>query len=1153
MVQKKKKLRTFISKVSKKKVIMDDKVQTKDSFQPQNQNNTSDFNKFFSYISSQAGREIRNVNEALSEFNRLNHTIQLKTNQNIDYKEQVKQYKEQLQESNSQLNQAAENLKLLKKRIKKIEDAKIKAFESETGDENIHSYINQIKVNYQEEIDQKDNEIKNLRNQVHAKNQEISSLNAQIQKKENEVSPPNLSNYVRSEYETKLQYLQSVLSKKDQTIAKKDEQIEEIGKEVTEINKSIEDFQQKVDQLKAESARKDDEQKILKEKLQKKKFENTQLKAKLNQQIAENAKLSYQISEFNLLNEKSMSSKQMKNINDEQSIKTENENIIYDKTEVSQNILPNIPNDLIQQSLTDFEALLKNQNEDIGILTDQRNKYAQELNLAMQVIQKFEELYISQNELIKSSQRKLDDYKKEADAKAKESEKEWNDHCDKVLSIISSDLFDQIRELQSQSKGEVYSTTTELLIDHYKTEIEEISKKKDEISNGLLHERYNAILSQLRNCESFLAKLSNGSSNRVQKISDAAIDEIIRFCANLDLSIYQANESSISQEKRKSIFEDDISSIKELTKTLSGLITKENENQSPVPELLTFILSLIHINSMCSEMVYKYKLQNNELTDALQSQSDQNSSSGSNTDSKYSHVSSAQNNSLHNENIEVSFGEKDNRIKELEAQVNELQIQLRNATENSKKAKEQFCRRAEMMVKSIETKLSKQEKITKEDMNEMENEIKNANEYIAELEEKVNTLEKKRSDEKKQYKKAVDQLQSMNNNHAETISDLKKQLSDINQKYEIDTNELQQKNKKLTDAYYRSEEKRKEYKSLVKGAEENQNTLQDLKEKTDELTKKYKDTISQLEKQLEDAQQSLSEANTKNLAFDTVKQNLMLNIASLKVSERSLSLKLKSTENLLNRERSDHNEKMKLISASIKNQLSSQSSENQKYINNAFNMVISIFEDLNEKPEGQNLIEVLGQLQRVIQIQNIGSSNGILRDAIQVRNIYGIKDTDTILGLIRTLNDKIKDFSNQFNDVKDQNMVFKSTNDKEQITSLKIESKEWNQWSLSLYRLISNRQASSPKEVRSALSEFILSSISHDSQANKIDSLRIEKHLLSCYGDLVRKRLPSQKQSSMRPLMIVCLTIQRIMENSRSALSSYSVNTAPRKPLVPIQ
>lgn len=398
----------------------------------------------------------------------------------------------------------------------------------------------------------------------------------------------------------------------------------------------------------------------------------------------------------------------------------------------------------------------------------------------------------------------------------------------------------------------------------------------------------------------------------------------------------------------------------------------------------------------------------------------------------------------------------------------------------------------------------------------------------AALREKTAKL-KKALQAQTETKKMLDQIQERTNAIVSENEVLHQQNAEMEETLTIQKEQLDalaENEKKLRD----SREALK--KRIANYEQQNSTTLLDLKTRNDAVHQKYQDTITNLEKEIQELKNLTDQLKDENENSKKEKQDLQNIITNLRVSERALNLKLKTMQDRQQLEKSAAEARNNTYMLSLKAQAGRQIDEAKAQLEQTRQSISKILQTQfgEQLEEDATFNDLFNRLDRRLQMYT--SDKKILADAIKLRGDLKLAPN---VALSEAWASEVQSKTNAETAVqritKERRLIENELqNLKRSTEKMQTDAKqaaEWETWGRSLYKQVNESSAEIPvNELRFKLSEDVLAAIKDRSTLKRLDILRQQKKILK--NPALNEEIRSKEELSIRSIMCILIFAQRL-------------------------
>ena len=1120
---------------------------------------------FLSQISSKFGQNVKSLKDASLIFS----NIAAESGSSRDSLMSLQQMHDEVQENFENLStKLAETKRENKKLRSALKQASQKLQTVPDPEEIVQPYeakINELNLNnektkekLQQEINEKDEKIKQLK-------QNISEIRAQQKAANQQDSEKQVLDAQNKLLKEKLQISQeenerssNEIEKLKAEVANKEEELREVKDQLSIAQSELDDREQMIyktlenkDDLKKKNEIVKDAVRSIDAELAAAQSRVTELELQLTMCQEENKKLKVQL----------------------EAPKT----IVHDKREEKHQE----DMDMILESVDRFEDVIKAQRDEIMALSKARTDLVSALHKSMSSLEAVEKAYEESQQHIQQLQEANQDMKeKMADEQVKDDQY-FNKSFEKILEIVPKDLIDDISELSGMKKGDILVKVVEILATSKE------GKVLDSKEYEALQTKCKAILANLANCSKFISKLTKTPV----VVNEEGRAEIMSQCMRISRYIDEQSASLPTPEfSRPSLFEpEDINNPERIAKIFFDFVGDEAIDQTPYVELYTLFCCLAQVNMMLMDAINQHKQAASDIV-ALQMYNQ-----GLNNKLQEANEFREQ---VENERLQLTpvlskfftdppeefpdlvqkfcvaikdgplSTEQGNKLKdalkEADRRYEELKEQMSSEREAMEAEKNLFCQKANNIVATIEAEVVKQNTEKDSKIAEVTEELINTKAENERLKNDLNNLTENYKNEKQELEEELKESKDSLEATTQQLRQTQEQLNDakseaLNAKHEAE--ETQQKTDndiKLIIAKLQRETQRKlRYKERATAAEQqNANTIADVKKRTDSLAEQYGASISQLQEELSESRARIQEQEQIIAQMVPEKEKILRELAKMKIAERTASIKVGDLQSALEQERNNNAAKLDSATIAQKQAIENTKKEYEGKLQVFRKLVYSILNDnkLMKLSDNELVETALPRINELIA----NPDSRTTADAIRLRRSLQLSENDSLIDEFKRLYNNV--YIAEENNKKMTSELAASVNEKERLArenkrlgQSKQELEEWIRWGRSVFRQIkeTNATALNGSDIRFVIEEQILASLDFKSIVRKLDILRSEKRLLLT-KDTVDTESP--KLRSIRPLIAVAVFAKNLQNMSGCIPTPYCVRPPqeqPRRPIVP--
>lgn len=464
----------------------------------------------------------------------------------------------------------------------------------------------------------------------------------------------------------------------------------------------------------------------------------------------------------------------------------------------------------------------------------------------------------------------------------------------------------------------------------------------------------------------------------------------------------------------------------------------------------------------------------------------------------------------------------------LEKRVDSETSELKEELNKSKKAIEAFRKDAKKKQKQVEC-LSTVVKNMEEELNKKANIINERNVLIKDLQNQNIQLQNTIDAKNKELVETINKSQSeieMNLKEIDRTKTLMKQYEEEKLTMENTLNEMKNK---LNTMDLQKKDLNKRVKVLQatnqKIIEETETKIYDVKEQCNRtmsnLHEKYQSSLDELKEN----QRSIMELGSKN-------QQLTSELSKTNLEKKTLEMKLKSYDLKTALEQQNFQSKVSAQITAVQIEQSSKICSLQRIIDTTLQSLVAILSESAEPTDIDHAVTMVeDEMSRLRQTQYLYTEQ--IDDVIDSQKILGIGPSERLSPAIQTLKLMLQEKEQQIRDIKERVKSSVEESEKYRRETRRVEGKlvmltQWENWAKRMHRVIHEAETIclSSDELRLALEESLLASVTNRAIVYRIDSLRTQKNLLLNFD----KRTLSANQAlkpRLRILMIVTLAARR--------------------------
>lgn len=376
-------------------------------------------------------------------------------------------------------------------------------------------------------------------------------------------------------------------------------------------------------------------------------------------------------------------------------------------------------------------------------------------------------------------------------------------------------------------------------------------------------------------------------------------------------------------------------------------------------------------------------------------------------------------------------------------------------------------------------------------------------------------------------------------------------LEDENKKLKEENAVVKSENEKLVSANKRLEEQITEAKTELSSqtekylrlkskteemGRENSAIIQSIREKNEEVQRRYGKRMEELETMVEKKNEELVRAVSERNESKAMLVEVKAEAAKLRLSEKMLTIKLNRLSEQAQLQTQTLEGRMSAKLASLKAEYDSKIKELQSEIQKSTDTLVDVIEDtfgVHMRAEAKASLE-----STMYELSDLLAQN-FVKDSLDTRKNLNMKDNESLSMIIDGYNyqiaerdQKIQDLQEAFAKQKKKASDFESRY--KEMDDIVREYHEWMQWGTSLFLVLKNVSPPSPDLMRFDLEESVLASLGHRDIMRRLETLRTEKKfLLSRNGPLARVR-STRSQPTLRAMIAVSVCLKRLLTFNRS-------------------
>ncbi|OHS95219.1 hypothetical protein TRFO_02183 [Tritrichomonas foetus] len=311
--------------------------------------------------------------------------------------------------------------------------------------------------------------------------------------------------------------------------------------------------------------------------------------------------------------------------------------------------------------------------------------------------------------------------------------------------------------------------------------------------------------------------------------------------------------------------------------------------------------------------------------------------------------------------------------------------------------------------------------------------------------------------------------------------------------------------------------------------EQNRGMLSELKDKSSSLSARYEAQLRTLNKDLNDTRKMLTQAQIDISDLEKNKTSLQLQIAKLKLADRTKELKLNQmTEFFNNKAATDAaNSEAKLLAQ--KTRFETLIKELNDEVLHCSKVLKELLEQNfdSEIPNDAKLTEITDELVKSIQEMNVHEVQELKQNAAKIQSIYGVEESQGILDTFNGIKQQTDDYKAQI--VEKDCQIEKLTKEYENSRAenarnnhVRAELKSWQKWACFMYRKVTNVKSKvSTADIQNTLRDAIVSAACQRPYKQRNEMLLQQKAVLLATSAGSLFNTPSEYPiSSFRPLIL---------------------------------
>ena len=789
---------------------------------------------------------------------------------------------------------------------------------------------------------------------------------------------------------------------------------------------------------------------------------------------------------------------------------------------------PEPQTDELMTTISAFEEVFEQQGEEIVGLYDAKMRMVHQMRRIHDVLKANEVYTESVVEQARQLKRENDELRQALRHTNQKREKEVVDVLSHVIAALPEKQKMQVKELlQEGDPSDVTShVITALLagVQEKQVIIDELVKREKTLSS-----QNAALADELNEFVRYVRRVGNHWCEQDETPRTMILSECARLSSYLD------EISSASQK-----------SPKDLAELAMSVLQDHDIGESPFTEIMALISILVEVNSILLDnidelrsahakgLAYEEREELMSQIDELQKYKEQ-ALEVENSVAEMKHAEQAMS------EIRQDYEAK---IASLQKQNSKLKQHIHQVKKQEETERNKLCKRADKMVTEIENKVVEDQQQYEESIEKLNDENQEYRDEIERLRDEHGTDVQKLADiilaKKEKIRIAKDKIKGLQQNLHELNAQLLEWQHRCSEK-DKDIEEEKTLNSELSEKLDRiagKAQRRKEELKLVQA--EKVEVIDEIKQRNEELKGKYDGVISQLESDLSKLREDYEIVADELKNVSHAKQQLVMERAKLHVSEKALTMKVNALAGALERERSEYQDRKAAMQSSFNGTLQAKDKELAQY-KSAVNDIVNIA--LNMGPDEVSLQDLASAVsQRMEEIRQ------------QKSVVFDCKACDKLADELQKRDAVIKSLQKQVADCSNQNRKLKDLDFR--LGNATSENALWEKWSKTLYAQVTLSPApklATPADLRFALEESVLSSVSRGQLNRKLDILRSEKKIINIFKvNTMRGFSDRSKCRSLRPVMIVMIFKKRLEQLSGKAVPRLATPKTPRAAIVPV-
>ena len=782
--------------------------------------------------------------------------------------------------------------------------------------------------------------------------------------------------------------------------------------------------------------------------------------------------------------------------------------------------------DELLASISTFEEVFEQQSEEIQGLYEAKTKMVRQMRRIQELLRANEAFTNDVIQQTKQLEQENDELRKAIRNTNNKRDQETSEVVQQVIPLLPEKVKREIRSLLHENADVTAHVITALISSIQENEkvIEELTQNKNNLES-----QNAALVDELNGFVRYVRKVGNHWGAEDESPRDMILSECAR------LSTYLEEFSSANQ-----------ASPKELAELAMSALRDFDTDQSPFAELLALVSVLVEVNSILLDNVDELKIAQSqglchEEREELMSQIDELQHYKLQADEVESQAEEIK----HAEKVMAQLKQDyEQRIASLERESAKAKNELKLFKKQCRSERGRFYKRADKVVDEIEHRVVENQMEYEENLGKLNDENQEYRDTIERLRDEHGNDIQKLADIIIAKKEKIKLEKEKNRSLQENLHELNSQLLQWQHKCaqkDADIDDIKTANAELNEKLDRISGKAQRRKEELKFVQsEKVDVIDEIRQRNEELKEKYDSVICQLETDLSKTRGEYESMSQELKTVSEVKQQLLMEKARLSVSEKALRMKVEALTSALERERADYQARKAAMQASFNGTVQAKEKELVEY-KSAFSEVVT--ESLHMSPDD-------------VSVQDFASAVNDRIEEIREQKSVSIecKACDKLADELEKKDAEIKSLRGQISEFVQQNKKLRDVDAK--LANASSENAAWEKWSKSLYSQVTLSPApklATASEIRSALEDSVLSSVSHGPMNRKLDILRSEKKLLNRFRiNAIRGYSDRSKCRSLRPVMIVMIFKKRVEQLSGKAVPRLTKPKPPRASIVPV-